>query len=69
VTSETIRLIEERRAVSDENAKKIDRLLREPLRFAAFDETQAGSEPFRLTPYERGRVVEFVPRRKDPDDG
>jgi hypothetical protein len=69
VTQETIRLIEERRNMSEENAKKIDRLLHEPLRLAAFDEVQRSGDSFRLTPYQRGRVVEFKPRAKEPSGG
>lgn len=55
--------------MSEENAKKIDRLLHEPLRLAAFDEVQRSGDSFRLTPYQRGRVVEFKPRAKEPSGG
>lgn len=50
--------------MSEDNAKKIDRLLNEPLRFGAFDGAMKARESFRLTPYKRGRVVKFDPSRR-----
>lgn len=42
--------------MSEDNAKKIDRILNEPLRMGAFD-ALAVREEFKLTAYQPGRVV------------
>lgn len=53
--------------MSEDNAKKIDRILREPLQRGAFDTMSAvAADDFKLTPYQPGRVVS-VGRREDSD--
>lgn len=43
--------------MSEDNAKKIDRILRQPLQQGAFDTMAAAAETFKLTPHVPGRVV------------
>ncbi len=44
--------------MSEDNSKKIDRILRQPLQRGAFDAVAAeSSDTFKLTPHVPGRVI------------
>lgn len=55
--------------MSEDNSKKIDRILRQPLQQGAFDAVAASVDTFKLTPHQPGRVVTLGTKATEASNG